>query len=800
MPSSSAALIRAIGLSHLWLAAIILPAAAQSIQPEAGGKTDISQTGNQITIEGGYTSADGRNLFHSFEQFGLRADQIATFLTQPGIDTILGRVMGQQASYIDGLLRVRGSNANLWLMNPAGILFGPNAQLDLPGAFTATTATGIGFGNGWLQAFNSNDYGALGGEPSGFAFALDNPGIIVNQADLAVAPRQSITLVGGTVIQTGSLTAAEGDITIMAVPGQHQVQIHHSAMVLSLEIDALPAGMAATPHPFTPVSLPQLLTGGTPSSVSEITVLPDGAVRLSGADPVPVSPGTTLISGSLDVSGSEGGRLTALGARVGLLGAELTANGYSRGGTIHIGGARQGQATLPSAQATYIDAATTLQANATGGDGGQVIVWADDRTAFLGEISATGNPIFGQGGFVEVSGKTTLTFAGSVDLQAAPGALGTLLLDPRDITIAASASNPNPAVNTALPQILASDSFSPNDITINADTLESITAQVLLAATRDITLVDGLSLTFATTGNPASPGGDIRLQAGRHFTMDTSQFIRAPGRTVTIEAAGAVTLGDIRTYGPLDGDLDGSIAITGASIQAGDLNALRQTPPAIDGLGDNNLSRVYLESTAGDIVVDTILAGSGGIGINAARRFRAQDTFIMVAGFAGSNFTANTTSLVAASPTGDVTIQRGVPIDPNNTQAGIAIAVELLNPLSTEEFIVGANTGPGIVLPNQSSGTAGGILQVRPDRTIVTSFQNQAFLFDPTLDITATDNLSEQGLEATEATIRGGGDRRPPEDVCITIDHQDQNNQDQEPSEAIPCPNSEPDLLSDPAE
>uniref|UniRef100_A0ACD5GZT2 Filamentous hemagglutinin N-terminal domain-containing protein n=1 Tax=Desertifilum tharense IPPAS B-1220 TaxID=1781255 RepID=A0ACD5GZT2_9CYAN len=67
----------------------------------------------------------GTNLFHSFEQFGLSEGQIANFLSSPQIQNILGRVIGGDASIINGLIQVSGGNSNLFLINPAGILFGP---------------------------------------------------------------------------------------------------------------------------------------------------------------------------------------------------------------------------------------------------------------------------------------------------------------------------------------------------------------------------------------------------------------------------------------------------------------------------------------------------------------------------------------------------------------------------------------------------------------------------------------------------------------------------------------------------
>ncbi|HEY9805027.1 MAG TPA: filamentous hemagglutinin N-terminal domain-containing protein, partial [Candidatus Obscuribacterales bacterium] len=140
---------------------------AQAIIPAADGVgTNVIPNGDRYDITGGQRSGDGSNLFHSFSQFGLSPAQIANFLATPDIQNILARVVGGDASWIQGLIQVSGSNANLYLLNPSGIIFGSNARLNLPAAFTATTANGIGFGDQWFSATGTNNYGALVGNPT----------------------------------------------------------------------------------------------------------------------------------------------------------------------------------------------------------------------------------------------------------------------------------------------------------------------------------------------------------------------------------------------------------------------------------------------------------------------------------------------------------------------------------------------------------------------------------------------------------------------------------------------------------
>jgi filamentous hemagglutinin family protein len=199
-----------------------LKAIAQPLPATDGTGTTVTPVGNRFNISGGTSSADGANLFHSFSQFGLDQNQIANFLSQPNIQNILGRVTGGNASIINGLIQVTGGNSNLYLINPAGIIFGTSASLNVPADFTATTATSIGFGNNWFNATGSNNYAALIGTPSNFAFATSQPGAIINAGKLTVNSGQNLTLIGGTLVNTGELTAPGGNISVAAVPGDRK--------------------------------------------------------------------------------------------------------------------------------------------------------------------------------------------------------------------------------------------------------------------------------------------------------------------------------------------------------------------------------------------------------------------------------------------------------------------------------------------------------------------------------------------------------------------------------------------------
>ncbi|MBW4497611.1 MAG: CHAT domain-containing protein [Oscillatoria princeps RMCB-10] len=314
------------------------PAVAQSIVPAAGDTgTVTTQNGNRTDITGGATSKDGANLFHSFTQFGLSQDQIANFISNPKIRNIFGRVTGGDASLINGLIQVTGGNSNLFVINPAGIIFGPNASLNVPASFTATTASGIGFGsngfNALFNAFGTNDYTSLTGTPSAFYFQMAQPGAIVSEANLAVSQGQNLALLGGTAVSTGTLSAPGGQITVAAVRGNSAFRITQQGHLLSLEVGAGIGGLGdggpkkgglgqPASQTLTPLSLPQLLTGGSGSHASSLTVDSDGSVRLFGS-------GIRVENGDVAVVGAAGG--ASVGAKTATLSAANNLTLFSPG-------------------------------------------------------------------------------------------------------------------------------------------------------------------------------------------------------------------------------------------------------------------------------------------------------------------------------------------------------------------------------------------------------------------------------------------------------------------------------------
>jgi len=259
-------------------------AIAQAITPTPDSGTIVTGDGTQFTIQGGRLSADQANLFHSFETFSLSPNQIATFLANPAIQTILSRVVGGDASIIDGRIQVTEGGTDLYLINPAGILFGPNAQIDVSGSFTATTADRIGIGDQWFMVLEANDYGALAGTPHSFGFSSSQPGSIVNRGSLTAG--ETLMLLAGTVVSNGTLSA-QHDAVVAAVTGGSTATITTPGRILTLA-PTLPDAIASDSTVLIPIAaLPELLAGVGPGDATvehlraeSATITADNTLRL----------------------------------------------------------------------------------------------------------------------------------------------------------------------------------------------------------------------------------------------------------------------------------------------------------------------------------------------------------------------------------------------------------------------------------------------------------------------------------------------------------------------------------------
>ncbi|MCP4107174.1 MAG: filamentous hemagglutinin N-terminal domain-containing protein, partial [Desulfobacteraceae bacterium] len=172
--------------------------------------------GPDFKIEAGMGKEYGNNLFHSFGKFNINTGETAIFYGPESVTNIITRVTGGSQSWIDGSLKSDIAGANLFLLNPSGIMFGPNASLDISGSFHMNTAEYLRFEDGvkFDAVYPQNNLLTLAA-PTAFGFLKENPAHIAVKGDIKVQQCKAISLTAGNIdITGGTLEAQNGQINI----------------------------------------------------------------------------------------------------------------------------------------------------------------------------------------------------------------------------------------------------------------------------------------------------------------------------------------------------------------------------------------------------------------------------------------------------------------------------------------------------------------------------------------------------------------------------------------------------------
>jgi filamentous hemagglutinin family protein len=525
-----------VGLALLLAPPGLPPAqAAPRGEKVVSGTVGIERDGSLTRI----TASDGAII--EFDALDVLAHETLQFLQPSEAARVLNRVLGPDATRIDGALL---ANGQVYIVNPAGVFFGGSAVVDV-GRLVA--------GAGRLS---DEDFAAGVDRFTALAGAVENRGTI--RAD-------AVTLVGQTVANHGSVIAPEGMIAMVA--GDQVVFGSLDGHVL-IRVD----GPARDPDAWA-VQNSGLLDAGRGEvhlmagdvyslAVNHAGITRGSHVRIAGGEG-----GLVEVAGTVDAAnpdpGETGGTVEILGDRISVDDALIDASGDAGGGDVRIGGDFQGKGELPTARRTRVGPDAEIRADALSeGDGGRVIVWADEATGFSGEIRARGGEGGGDGGFAEVSGKEQLIYRGRVDLRAPAGETGTLLLDPENITVVDGSGGADDAL---LPDVLADDPPSPGTATLSETALESQDADIQLEATNDVAIeelvTDGtLALSQALTITADADGdgsGSFSMfdgdSDGDGVLDDVPDAIVTGGADVTIAAA-SLRVGTIDTSGTDGGD------------------------------------------------------------------------------------------------------------------------------------------------------------------------------------------------------------------------------------------------------
>src|SRR4051794_31331039 len=405
----------------------------------------------------------------NWKTFNIGTGESTQFIQPNTSSVVLNRVTGGLgASTLDGTLT---ANGRVFLVNPDGMLFGPNSVINTAG-FVATTHD-IKNDDFMAGRYNFN----ISGRPDAS---------IVNQGHITASSGGFAALVAPGVRNTGTITATLGTVSL-ASGNMFTLDLYGDKLIQLGVGDEIAAQVkdVATGQPLKSLVSNEgklranggrvELTAAAARVVVDSVINNKGVIEANsigtrngmivlgaatGGSKRSDAPKQTIkIAGRLSTAGrkkgTSGGTIVVTGENIEVANARINASGKAGGGKVLIGGdwagghpalglfdnqsARMEVNTIATATTVSVDSATTINASARdSGNGGKVILWSDEMTTFAGTIFAKGGSLGGNGGFVETSGHNQLGFTGSVDTRAAYGAAGTLLLDPRDVQISSS--------------------------------------------------------------------------------------------------------------------------------------------------------------------------------------------------------------------------------------------------------------------------------------------------------------------------------------------------------------------------
>ncbi|HEY3431027.1 MAG TPA: filamentous hemagglutinin N-terminal domain-containing protein [Rhodocyclaceae bacterium] len=482
------------------------------------GSATFSQVGKVLTV----TNSNGAII--NWNSFSIGAGETTYFLQSSASSSVLNRVLSSDPSVILGNL---SSNGKVWLINSAGIMVGAGAKIDVAG-FVAST----------LNISNAN---FLAGK---LQFdATPGAGAVNNQGSITTPSGGSVYLIAPNVTNEGIITTPGGEIILAA--GQTVSLIDTATPGVKVEVTGSEGNVSNLGTILADagrIGMAGVLINNRGTLNASSVVNEGGRVFLRASQDAYVDG-----NGRIVTTGTKGGTVEVLGNRVAVLdNASIDASGINGGGTVLVGGDYQGKnPAIQNSLFTYFGSNASIKADATGnGNGGKVIVWADDTTRAFGNISARGGSLGGNGGFIETSGHNYLDVKGlRVDTRALLGATGTWLLDPTDITITAgsagSASFPGDVFATSNAN---SSTLTDGDIN-NALTNTSITITTASsgAGSGDITIETGVAI------HNLSPygGGSLTLQADRNIVFGTGatgsiSFLSNKNLALNLDAGGLI--------------------------------------------------------------------------------------------------------------------------------------------------------------------------------------------------------------------------------------------------------------------
>lgn len=564
----------------------------------------------------------GGNLFHSFREFSIANGESATFTGDPDLENVISRVTGGGRSQIDGLLRSQVGQANFYLVNPAGAVFGPTASIDVPAAFHVSSADELRFADGGVFSATDPSRTTLSIQnPDSFAFLAPQPvAITINGSRLSVSAEEMMSLTGGDLlVENGaSLSAQGGQVTLTAVGAAGgEVSVADGA------ISTPPEGTLT-------------LSGGSSIDVSSV----------SGTPTIAMAAGSVILDGSR-LSADYAGPANSMGGID--IAASTISLSDSQVSTIGFGAGSPGDITLTGDVVAITDSRldARLAGSSSPTQSGAIELSAGISLALTGSQIDVTNFGSGVGQNIVLRGRTT-TVTGSeliADVAGADGANEVLVISEL-LNMQASNIRSN---------VFSSGRGAPIRLLANAvllDAESSISTTVASAASGDaggieidtnfLGLLGGSRLRSGTEVGSTGNAGSITISSHLDNVISPGNPITlpiTPGAIVVSPAADGTASGvvlDMAGSGAA-GDLliqaDGSALLNGALLSSSAANGASGGDLTVDAgsellLQDSTVSTLVSESgTAGDINL-----GSGADGVVSRSNFVASSSGVGNAG------------------------------------------------------------------------------------------------------------------------------------------------------------------------
>ena len=671
-----------------------------------GGRGSIDQSGLNTTVQ-----QQTDRMAIDWQSFDVAADERVQFIQPSSSSLALNRVLSHTGSEIHGRIE---ANGHILLVNPNGVFFGENSHINVGGMIASGLSIDpADFMNGefTLTALEGTEgavinsgiiNAATGGSISLIGQQVKNEGMIsarLGAVNLAAGKEAVVTfdpqgLVGvrvtkevlqdelgvdAALINNGEISAEGGRILLTASTSQDifsqavnrgdldsagSVVVHDDgSFTLGAGADVVNAGtidVSSDTHNAGQVAIigENVTSSGVISADSKYASA--GSVELHALS-------TALLTENSQTSAvakenKKGGEVKILGHHVGVLDqARIDTSGATGGGSVLIGGDFQGKNNqVRNSHRTYIAEETNIYSDAlTSGDGGKVIVWADEITRYYGSIFARGLKS-GAGGFAEISGKEQLDFNGYADLSSDIGK-GTLLLDPTNLTIVGFGGSDDLSTG-----IFEYDDEA--DVGINASAIVTAlgSADVILQATNSINVNADISanqgnendLTFQA-GNTIRVDANINLRAGdinfvsgingcgevdcasstgRNFSLISSRSLNTTGN-ISIKAADNITISGVignNFTNSVSIQAGNNIVVDSSSSVTADLNS-GGAPTILLAAGDVSLSG----GENPELVAPYIGSGAsviGNLSINGSLTTNSGDIFLSATGDVADRF------------------------------------------------------------------------------------------------------------------------------------------------------------------